>query len=337
MDIEIKSSIKKYLVHIKNQSIKNIDSLVDQHRQYIVISEDGIPNQYYQTLKEKLNCNRVMFKQGESQKNVQTYLEIIQKLDELKTDKSICLIALGGGVVTDLTGFIAATYFRGIDYISIPTTLLAQIDASIGGKTGINHLENKNMLGQIYPPLKVIIDPQTLNTLSNRHLNNGIAEMIKYGLIGSKDILKTLENDDWINHMDKLIYQSIKIKKTYVEHDEYDQSIRHILNFGHTIGHALESYYQYNKYLHGEAIAIGMVMMVKSTSIRKTLIQLLKRFNLPTGDGVDLQKLLPFMLKDKKRQTNHIDLICLKEIEKPYIEPVHIENLLQFIMEGDRL
>lgn len=337
MDIEIKSTLKNYLIHIKNQSIENIDSLVDRNRQYIVISEDGIPNQYYQTLKEKLKCDRVLFKQGESQKNVQTYLEIIQKLDKLKTDKSICLIALGGGVVTDLTGFVAATYFRGIDYISIPTTLLAQIDASIGGKTGINHLENKNMLGQIYPPIKVIIDPQTLNTLSNRHLNNGIAEMIKYGLIGSREILKTLENDDWINHMDKLIYQSIKIKKTYVEHDEYDQTIRHILNFGHTIGHALESYYQYNKYLHGEAIAIGMVMMVKSNSLRKTLIQLLKRFNLPTSDGVDLQKLIPFMQKDKKRQTNHIDLICLKEIEKPYIEPVHIENLLQFIMEGDRL
>jgi 3-dehydroquinate synthase len=238
---------------------------------------------------------------------------------------------LGGGVVTDLTGFVASTYLRGIDYVSIPTTLLSQIDASIGGKTGLNHLGNKNILGNFNPPKKVIIDPQTLNTLSNRQLNNGLAEMIKYGLIKSDEIIDILSQNDWIKSIEKLIYLSIMVKKSYIEEDEMDTYKRHILNFGHSLGHAYESYYQYQKYLHGEAISIGMIPMIEDLSLRKQTIDLLKSFGLPTEDPATFDQLLPHIKRDKKRQSNQINIVLLKAINQAYIKSTPLKILKEFV------
>jgi 3-dehydroquinate synthase len=331
MFINIQSKIRNYQVHIENQAISKIDSLISPKRRYIVISDDGIPSRYFEIINHQIECHHIVFKQGETNKSMTTYLEIIKQLDQLSVSKDDCLIALGGGVVTDLTGFVSSTYLRGIDYVSIPTTLLSQIDASIGGKTGVNHLSNKNMLGHFNPPIKVIIDPQTLNTLSNRQLNNGLAEMIKYGLIESDEIIDILKRNDWIKSIEKLIYLSIMIKKKYIEIDEMDTYKRHILNFGHTLGHAYESYYQYQKYLHGEAISIGMIPMIEDLALRKKTIDLLKSFDLPTDDPVNFDQLIPFINKDKKRRTNHIDIVLLKSQSHAYIKSISIEALKEFI------
>jgi len=332
MKIKIKSSLKNYDIIIKNNSLNQIDEYINIKKHYVIITENGLPDIYLKSLQEQINhLSVIIFKQGESSKNILTYQEIIQKLSDLSITKTDCLIALGGGVVTDMTGFVASTYLRGIDYIQIPTTLLSQVDASVGGKTGINHLGIKNVLGSFYPPILVIIDPQTLNTLSNRQFNNGIAEIIKYGLIASQELLDILMNKSVIQNIEHVIYLSLKIKKQFIENDEFDLHERHILNFGHTFGHAYESYYKYQKYLHGEAIALGMIEMIENEQLKTEVIKLLEDYHLPTSDSLNKKELINYILKDKKRIDQEIKIIILEDIEKPIIKTINLEDWLKTI------
>lgn len=330
--VQIKSKLKNYDIIIKNQLLNNVTEFLDLNRNYVIITESMIPKIYVETIKNQLkNVDVITFKNGETSKNQESFINIIRQLKKLNIKKDACLIGLGGGVVTDMTGFVGSTYLRGIDHVLIPTTLLAQVDASIGGKTGINFDEIKNMIGTIYPAEKVLIDPQTLNTLSNRHFNSGIAEIIKYGLIGSKHILNMLEDESFIKHIDSIIHQSILIKKHYIEIDEFDELQRHILNFGHTLGHAYESYYQYDKYLHGEAVAIGMLKMINDKALRHRLINLYNKFNLPKEDKIDLHQLMPYISKDKKGYKDSIDIILLETIEKPIIKTVSLNSIQDYL------
>lgn len=330
--VQIKSKSKNYDIIIKNQLLNDLTEFLDLNRHYVIITESMIPKIYIETIKSQLiNSHVITFKNGETSKNYESYINIIRQLKKLNIKKDACLIGLGGGVVTDMTGFVGSTYLRGIDHIFIPTTLLAQVDAAIGGKTGINFDGIKNMIGTFYPPQKVLIDPQTLNTLSNRHFNSGIAEIIKYGLIGSNEILNMLESQSFIKHIDSIIYQSILIKKHYIEIDEFDKNQRHILNFGHTLGHAYESYYQYDKYLHGEAVAMGMLKMVDNLNLRSRLLKIYDKFNLPSKDKLEFNQLMPYISKDKKASDHHIDIILLEEIEKPIIKNVSIDSIKNYL------
>lgn len=318
--IEVISSKSTYQVHIKNHLLNHLKDYLDSDRFYVIISDDNIPKEYLEKVSSSCKNNLVItFPQGEKSKSIFEFERITNILLENNIKKDACLIALGGGVTGDLVGFIASVYLRGVDFIQIPTTLLSQIDSSVGGKVAINTEKGKNVIGSFYPPLFVLIDPTTLSTLTSRHLNNGMAEMIKYGMIADKELFYQIKEEDVFKNLEYFIHRSLLIKKNFVEQDEFDQGMRQSLNFGHTFGHALESYYRYDKYYHGEAVAIGMVMVLSKAEVRKELIEVLKKYHLPTEDSVETSKLKEYINRDKKNRNQLLNIVDVLEIGKSVI------------------
>ncbi|MDD4069255.1 MAG: 3-dehydroquinate synthase [Candidatus Izemoplasmatales bacterium] len=323
MKITVKSKNRDYDVIINNGVLDNIEFYLDITRNYIIVSDDNIPEYIINKFLTKLNIVKtIRFPEGETSKSLSLYSSIINSIINSNITKDVVVLAIGGGVTGDLAGFIASTLYRGVDYIQVPTTLLAQIDSSIGGKVAVNSDKVKNAIGTIYPPKLVLVDPNVLSSLSKRHFNNGMAEMIKYSLISSKSMFCKLLKDDINSLLEDLIIESIKIKKQIVEEDEFDVGVRQTLNFGHTFGHAYEAYYEYKKYLHGEAVALGMLQFV-SEKIKSDLIALLKKFSLPIEDQVKKEDLIKFIKNDKKAKMDSINIIKVKSIGEAYIEKIY--------------
>ena len=236
------------------------------------------------------------------------------------------ILTLGGGVIGDLGGFVASTFLRGVPFIQVPTTLLAQVDSSVGGKVAVDLDKGKNLVGSFYHPKKVIIDPEVLNSLSDRVFNDGMAEVIKYGCIKDKEFFNNLlqyENkEEVMNNIEYIIHNCCKIKKEVVEKDEKDTGERMLLNFGHTIGHAIEQYYNYNKYTHGEAVAIGMYEITKiseaSFETEKGTADIIKniliKYNLPYKLDIDINEIKETISLDKKNIDNKLNLIFISKI-----------------------
>ena len=242
MKLTVKSNRFNYDVIIERNLLDQIEKWIDVKKAYVVISDDNIPKEIINKVISKLNNYMfIEFPEGEKSKSIEQYSHIINLLIDNGINKDINIIALGGGVTGDLVGFISSTLYRGVNLIQIPTTLLSQIDSSIGGKVAINMDKVKNCVGNIYTPSLVLIDPETLNSLPDRHFNNGMAEMIKYGMIYSRELFDFIKNKNVKENIDKLIYECLKIKKYYVEIDEFDNDSRYILNFGHTYGHAYDT------------------------------------------------------------------------------------------------
>lgn len=266
--------------------------------------------------------------EGERYKNMREAEKIYTRLLSSKLDRYSPLIALGGGVIGDLTGFVAATYRRGVPYIQIPTSLLAQVDSSIGGKTAVNHPLGKNMIGAFHQPTGVFIDLSVLKTLSEREFRCGMAEIIKYGIIADEKLFnflekyyKNIKNLDF-KKLQYIIESSCKIKASIVSKDEREKGLRSILNFGHTIGHALESLTGYKKYNHGEAVAIGIVAASSishevglcSKKDVDRVIRVIEAFELPTQlPKINPEKILKALYYDKKVRNNKIKLILMKK------------------------
>jgi 3-dehydroquinate synthase len=321
--IEVKSKQRNYKIIIKNNLLDNLGDYIDDNRLYVIISDDLIPSVYINQVKTACTNNlHISFPAGEKSKSFEQYERIISILQNNNVSRDACIIALGGGVTGDLSGFVAATYLRGIDLIQIPTSLLAQIDSSVGGKVAINTDKAKNSVGNFYAPHLVLIDPLTLNTLTDRHFNNGMAEMIKYGMIYSKELFGKLLKENVKENIEYFIYQSLVIKKHYVENDEFDTGLRQILNFGHTYGHAYEAYYNFDKYLHGESISLGMIKVCPDNTIKEMLIEVLKKYSLPIEDNVKTEALLPFIKNDKKQTKDYLNLIVVNEVGKATIKKV---------------
>lgn len=319
-ELQIHSSSKDYRVLIEDGILERVATYLDPKRIYVILSDDGVPQEYLDQVTKALPKHTVIrFPQGESSKSLDTYRFVTDQMIEAQIPKDGCLIALGGGVTGDLGGFVAATYQRGIDLVQIPTTLLSQIDSSVGGKVAINTDKAKNVLGAFYPASLVLIDPKTLQTLSKRHFANGMAEMIKYGMIADRHFFDRLKNEDITKDLASFIFRSLEIKKHYVEHDEFDTGLRQSLNFGHTFGHALESYYHYEKYLHGEAVAIGMVMILSKANVRKELVEVLKKYHLPTEDSATLSELKDYIRRDKKKRGELLHIVDVLEIGESVI------------------
>ncbi len=303
--ITVRSGYRDYNIYIENDLLNRLEPHFNSDKQYVLIADDGIPEIYLEKIKNICpHLLQVTFPRGEKSKSLEAYERIVQILIANNISKDAIIIALGGGVTGDLAGFVASTYLRGIPYIQIPTTLLAQIDSSVGGKVAVNVGNTKNVIGQIYPPLKVLIDPLALKTLEKRQLMNGMAEMIKYGMIADEDFFNQIKNENVFSDMEKYISRSVEIKKEFVEKDELDNNVRQALNFGHTFGHAIESFYDFEKYLHGEAVAIGMVRILSDNPIKAELVSVLKKYHLPTSDPVAANDLIPYILKDKKNRSN---------------------------------
>lgn len=308
-----------------------------------VITDDIVDNLYFETLKCSLEKNgfnvvKFVFKNGETSKSSKTLNMIYEFLCKNNITRSDCIIALGGGVVGDITGFAAATFLRGIDYIQIPTTLLAQIDSSVGGKTAIDLQCGKNLVGAFKQPLCVICDSNVLSTLPVKILADGMAEAIKYGMIKDKELFELIEshNIENVNEIiDEIVFKSISIKRNVVENDEFDTGERMILNFGHTLGHAIESYYNYETYTHGSAVSIGMCKMSAKSADNQTTERLKKCVNSYSlsddckATDIELVKLCS---NDKKRESNKINFIICKEIGEASIIKTTIEEFEKFVL-----
>ena len=267
-----------------------------------------------------------------------------------KFDRSATLIALGGGVVGDITGFAAASYQRGINFIQIPTTLLSQVDSSVGGKTGVNHELGKNMVGAFHQPQAVIIDVDTLETLNDREFSAGMAEVIKYGLLGNIDFLLELEkNVDAIMNRDKnliidAVYRSCEDKANIVAEDEFERGKRSLLNFGHTFGHGIENVLGYGTYLHGEAISIGMYMAAKLSELEGNLSvddvervkNILTKAKLPCNieSKVSSENLINAMSIDKKAVDGNIRLVLLKYLGDSYLSDSYSQENFQQVISN---
>lgn len=282
---------------------------------------------------------KIAIEPGEISKSFLNLTSIYEKLIEFKIRRSDLIIALGGGVVGDLAGFVAATYLRGIDFIQIPTTLLAQVDSSVGGKVGVDLHLGKNLVGAFYHPKRVYIFSEFLNTLSDRVFSDGLAEVIKYGCIRDKEIFYMIEkvNDrkSLMENIEGIIYKCCSIKSTIVENDEMDKGERMILNFGHTLGHAIEKYFCYSKYTHGEAVAIGMYKITKiseelgltANGTADMIRNILEKYKLPfEWEGIeDESEILNAITNDKKNFNKDLNLILISKIGEAYIKKDRVE------------
>lgn len=329
--IEVKIPNKEYNVHIDSGILSNIDQYIDVYRKIVIVTDDFMPKQYLETLQSKITSPLIFeVPMGESSKSINVAYSIINDMIEKKIPRSALIIALGGGVIGDLTGFIASIYMRGIDYIQIPTTLLSQIDSSIGGKVGINSENMKNSIGSFYQPKMVLIDPETLNTLSKKEFNNGVAEMIKYGLIANKSLFYAILEKDITKDIEYYITKCIEIKRDIVQKDELDTGIRQVLNFGHTIGHAIEQDSKYNL-LHGEAVSVGMSLMSKEYDYYKDLEKVLNKYTLPLSYDYDLDVMFNYIMTDKKVVGNKLNIILVEEVGNGFIKTISIKEIKEYL------
>ena len=329
INIPIKDN--SYNVYINRGLLSNIDNYIDQEREIVIITDDFIPKTYLNKVKANM-CNVQVFEvpQGETSKSMEIAYSIMDEMVDSKITRNCLIIALGGGVVGDLAGFISSIYMRGVDFIQIPTTLLSQIDSSVGGKVGINASNMKNAIGSFYQPKMVLIDPDTLKTLSDREFNNGVAEMIKYGMIADKELFMNLLEKELAPNLVDYIEKCISIKKSFVVNDVFDHGNRQILNFGHTIGHAIEKYSQFNL-LHGESISIGMVMMSKKYNYYSNLLKLLQKYSLPINYEYNKYKIFEYIQTDKKASADFISIILVEEIGTSLIKKIKIEEIKKYL------
>jgi len=325
----------KYKILISKEAIsrKNIAPLLKEHKKTLIISDDGVPQKIVKKVtaacKPSTKVFKIILQQGEKAKSIQNFQKILNFLAESNFDRTDLIIAVGGGVVGDISGYVASSYLRGIPFIQIPTTLLAQVDSSVGGKTAINISAGKNLVGAFYNPKGVIIDTSVLKTLSNREFKAGLAEVIKYALIKNKSLFSLLKRHPkeilLMHHkiIEEIIFASIHTKAQIVTQDEKENGIRAILNFGHTFGHAIEAHGKYKKILHGEAVAKGMKIASKisylesliSEKDHKKVIALLEMFEFDLSlNQYNYEELKPYILRDKKIKAGRLNLVLLNQL-----------------------
>jgi len=327
---------------------KDLVSPYVKGKQVVIVTNETIAPLYLEKVKflfAAYDVESVILKDGEEYKTIEAMMPIIDTMMAKNIDRRVTLVALGGGVIGDITGFAAAIYRRGVNFIQIPTTLLAQVDSSVGGKTGVNHPLGKNMIGAFFQPQCVIADTNTLNTLEDRQLSSGLAEVIKYALIDDIDFLQWLE--EHINNLlnrdpIEIIYaieKSCADKARIVAMDEKESGVRALLNLGHTFGHAIETASGYGNCLHGEAIAIGMVMAadlsmrhgwIDQQSVNR-IIRLLTKANLPVTlpAAINAKQMMDCMAGDKKVLDGHLHLVLFKQQANSFISADYDKTKLQ--------
>ncbi|MDU2490643.1 MAG: 3-dehydroquinate synthase [Clostridium celatum] len=334
MELKVDLKDRSYQIIIEKGLINRVSeeiSRVYKGKKIFIITDDNVNKYYGGKISEELKkngfeVNLLSLKPGEETKNFNTLPIVYDELLDFNLTRSDLIIALGGGVIGDLAGFVASTYLRGIDFVQIPTSLLAQVDSSVGGKVAVDLDRGKNLVGSFYHPKCVLIDPEVLNTLDNRFFIDGMAEVIKYGCIKDKqffDYLEKMENKKQLtNNMELVIHKCCDIKRQVVENDEKDRGERMLLNFGHTLGHAIEQYYNYTKYSHGEGVAIGMYVISKISEEKgltkkgtsQRIKDILVKYNLPYELDVNIEETLEAINLDKKKLGNDLNVIILKEI-----------------------
>lgn len=333
MNIQVKTSLGGYEIVLKRTALKEVEKLLNLNRKVLIITDSGVPEEYAKSVAEKAkNPLIVTIEQGEQSKNFDTYKNLLEKAVEFGLTRSDCIVAVGGGVVGDISGFVASTFMRGIDFYNIPTTLLSQVDSSIGGKTAIDFMGYKNIVGAFWQPKKVVIDSDTLKTLPPRQISNGLAEAVKMSLTSDAELFEMFEQSDPETIIDTIIHRSLLIKKYVVEEDERETGLRKVLNFGHTIAHAIESENELSTYYHGECVAMGMLFMC-SQKVRNRLLHVLEKLSLPTLSDFNTDKLLTAIKHDKKFSGDKVTVVFVEEVGKFQFKEMTINDIEKILNE----
>lgn len=328
---------RSYDITVGRGLLARVGELLNLDRQVFIITDSGVPEEYARAVAKAAKSSvTVTVPEGEGSKSPETFVSLCEKMLKQGMTRTDCVVAVGGGVVGDLAGFAAASYMRGIDFYNIPTTLLSQVDSSIGGKTAINLGGVKNIVGAFYQPRAVIVDLDTLKTLPQRQLAAGAAEAIKMALTSDRALFEYIESEGITeNSLERVVVDSLKIKKQVVECDEREGGLRKILNFGHTFGHAVEAMEELSGYYHGECVAIGMTV-VSSESVLKRLLPVLSGLGLPTEYKGDLEGALAFISHDKKCEGEAISVVFVDEVGAYRLEKMATEDFCRAVREKIR-
>ena len=336
MEFTVKLTDAQSRVIVEKGCHTHLADYMDFNGRVMVVTDDNIPD----SLKESVLCQfedaiLAEVPQGEKAKSFEIYTDLLATLLENGFSRKDFVIALGGGVVGDLAGFVASTYKRGCRFVQIPTTTLAQIDSSIGGKVAVNMNGIKNCVGSFYHPETVFVDTDTLKTLPDRHFYNGLVEAVKAGCIGDEVLFDIFKNHaEELNadspYMEEIITRSLLFKRDVVQKDEKEQNLRKILNFGHTIGHAIESLYNLEEYYHGECVANGMVMITEDAQIKNDLADIFAKMHIPFVKDPDAEKCIEFIKNDKKAAGGTVDIVKVNCIGTACIEKTAIEDMKKY-------
>lgn len=309
MIINVNVGYTDYNIYIERGALSKAAKLLNLNRKVMVITDDGVPAEYAKAVAaECKEAYVVTVPQGEGSKSIETYKELLQKMLDLNFTRKDCVVAVGGGVVGDLSGFVASSFMRGVDFYNIPTTVLSQVDSSIGGKVAVNLGGIKNIVGAFYQPGAVLIDPDTLATLPQRQISAGLAEAVKMALTFDKELFEKIENHPApMEIIDDIITGSLMIKKRVVEEDEKEAGLRKVLNFGHTVGHAIESVAK-GELFHGECVALGM-LAVCGDDIKPRLQRVLEKLQLPSKYKAEKSALCEAVSHDKKAGATTVTVI----------------------------
>ena len=334
MNIRMNLGENSYDIIVEKGAVLRAGELLNLKRRVLIVTDSGVPVEYSQKVAEQCETPVIYtVEQGEGSKSIEVFSKLLKKMLENGFSRNDCVVAVGGGVVGDLSGFAASCYMRGIDFYNIPTTLLSQIDSSIGGKTAINFESVKNIVGAFYQPKRVLIDPELLNTLPERQISNGLAEAIKMSLTSDKKLFDIFESKNIKDNIDEIIIRSLNIKKDVVEQDEKESGIRKILNFGHTIGHGIESC---SNLYHGECVALGLVPMCDE-EIRPVVIEVLKKCNLYNKIEFNWDKIAKASFHDKKADGEFVTVTTVSEVgqfEFKTMKCSEVINLAKRCFEG---
>ncbi len=337
MKLTMRLGPRSYDIILRRGALGRVGQLVNLDRSVLVVTDTGVPQQYLATvLAQCAHGVPVVLEQGEGTKSFATIEYLCATMLEHGFSRADAVLALGGGVVGDAAGFAAACYMRGIDFINCPTTSLAQVDSSIGGKTAVNLAGTKNIVGAFYQPRLVVADPDTLSTLPPRHVSNGLAEAVKAGLIGDAALFELFEKGDIEQNMEEILYRSLMVKKTIVEQDEHEHGCRAALNFGHTIGHAIEASRGLARHqlFHGECVALGTLPMLESRALRTRVRAVYKALGLPVRIRYDGDEIYSHLVHDKKAASGTITLVKVKQAGSYRLEKTPLHELRAMIGEG---
>ena len=302
-----------YEIVLERGVLRRAGEILNLRRKVMIVSDSGVPEKWTQTLAEQCAQAEVFrISAGEENKNLDSFREVMRRMLSFDMHRGDCVAAVGGGVPGDLAGFCAACYMRGIDFYNIPTTVLSQVDSSIGGKTAVDLDGIKNIVGAFYQPKAVLIDPDVLETLPARQIANGLAEAVKMAACFDAEECTRFETEDAAGRMDGIIERALRIKKHVVEQDEKEHGLRRALNFGHTLGHGIEALHAENGLYHGECVALGMLPMC-APKVRQRLETILKKLGLPTACGADVNRVMEAAAHDKKASGDTVKAIVVEE------------------------
>ena len=332
MSLRMELGPNSYDITVERGCLQRADALLNLDRRVLIVTDRGVPRQYVETLAARCKEPVVaVVAPGEGSKTMDTVTGLCRTMLEHRFSRGDCVAAVGGGMVGDLAGFAAACFMRGVDFYNLPTTLLSQVDSSIGGKTGVNLDGVKNIVGAFWQPRGVLIDPDTLDTLPPRLWAEGMAEYVKMALTLDGELFAALQREDPRQDMTRTLERALGLKKNVVERDEREAGPRKLLNFGHTIGHGVESAAGGALY-HGECVALGMLPMC-SPAVRAQLRPVLERLGLPTSTGLDKQAVWEAMLHDKKSNSGGFSAVFVEEPGKGYVKNVSFAEM-RAILEG---